>query len=149
MHALINIKIPACARRPHAAAFKIDVNQCLNPAANHHISTLEGSGRWTVRRNAWETRSAARQASHHHIGQDTAALLSGRSARIIVTMGMLASVYRLWFGGHGVNGFVRSILDFAGVSPVRHSLFGMVQQRSDATRARWLARMKALGRRGL
>ena len=61
------------------------------------------------------------------------------------------SQYRpgLWFGGHGVNGFARSILNFAGVRPVRQSLFGMVQQRSDATRARWLARMKALGRRGL
>lgn len=79
----------------------------------------------------------------------TAALLSGRSARLVVTMGMPATVYRFWFGGHGVNGFARSILNFAGVRPVRQSLFGMVQQRSDATRARWLARMKALGRRGL
>jgi putative NADPH-quinone reductase len=30
-------------------------------------------------------------------------LLSGRSARMVVTMGMPALVYRLWFGAHGLK----------------------------------------------
>lgn len=75
-------------------------------------------------------------------------LLKGRSARLIVTMGMPAFVYRWWFMAHGVRRVSRSILGFVGFSPVRETLIGMVGDASEARRAKWLADMREMGRRG-
>jgi putative NADPH-quinone reductase len=75
--------------------------------------------------------------------------LAGRSARLVVTMGMPVPAYRWWFFGHGLKGLERSILNFVGIRPVRQSLFGMVETASDATRQRWLERMRRLGARGV
>jgi putative NADPH-quinone reductase len=75
-------------------------------------------------------------------------LLKGRSARVVVTMGMPAVAYRWYFGAHSLKSLERNILKFAGISPVRESLFGMVENVSDATRARWLAQMRRLGAAG-
>jgi putative NADPH-quinone reductase len=79
----------------------------------------------------------------------TSTLLRGRSARVVVTMGMPSVLYRLWFLGHGIAGMRRSILHFVGISPVRETLFGMVAGASDATRAKWIGQMRKLGERGL
>jgi putative NADPH-quinone reductase len=75
-------------------------------------------------------------------------LLGGCSARIIVTMGMPASVYRFWFGAHGTNALRRSILNFAGIRPVRQTYFGMIEQVGQQTRKQWLAQVETLGRYG-
>ncbi len=45
--------------------------------------------------------------------------LKGRSARLVVTMGMPAIFYRLLNGA-----FERGILGLAGIKPVRRTLFG-------------------------
>jgi putative NADPH-quinone reductase len=74
-------------------------------------------------------------------------LLRGRSARVVVTMGMPSIVYRLWFLSHGIAGMRRSVLRFAGISPVRETLFGMVADASEATRAKWIGQMRGLGGR--
>lgn len=74
-------------------------------------------------------------------------LLTGRSARLVVTMGMPALIYRWYFRAHGVRGLERSIFRFAGMKPVRESLFGMVQAVDPARRQRWLDQMKEYGRR--
>lgn len=74
-------------------------------------------------------------------------LLAGRSARIVVTMGMPAFLYRWYFGGHGLRGLERSILRFTGIKPVRETLFGMVGNADEARRERWLDRMRDYGRR--
>lgn len=74
-------------------------------------------------------------------------LLTGRSARIVVTMGMPALAYRLWFGGHGVKQLERSILRFVGIAPVRTTLIGRIEALEDEERGRWLTRMRDLGRR--
>ncbi|RRH91036.1 flavodoxin family protein [Mesorhizobium tamadayense] len=76
-------------------------------------------------------------------------LLRGRSARLVVTMGMPAVVYRLWFLGHGIAGMRRSILRFAGIKPVRETLFGMVANAGDAKRASWIKSMRRLGGRAI
>ena len=73
-------------------------------------------------------------------------LLAGRSARLVVTMGMPAMIYRWYFRAHGVRGLERSILGFAGIRPIRESLLGTVDAASDARRRRWLARMNQFGR---
>ena len=82
-------------------------------------------------------------------GGFTRSLLRGRSARVVVTMGMPSVVYRLWFLGHGIAGMKRSILHFVGISPVRETLFGMVAGASDATRAKWIRQIRNLGERAL
>ena len=74
-------------------------------------------------------------------------LLTGRSARIVVTMGMPALFYRWYFGAYGVRGFERSMLSFAGIKPIRESLYGLAFA-DDAKRARWLRDMRRHGERG-
>ena len=74
-------------------------------------------------------------------------LLAGRSARIVVTMGMPALIYRWYVQAHGVRGLERSVLRFAGMKPVRETLLGMVDTVSDAKRRAWLERMRTYGRR--
>ena len=73
-------------------------------------------------------------------------LLAGRSARIVVTMGMPALIYR-WYFRAGVRGLERSVLKFAGMKPVRETLLGIVDAASDAKRRGWLDRMRGYGRR--
>jgi putative NADPH-quinone reductase len=74
-------------------------------------------------------------------------LLAGRSARLVVTMGMPAIIYRWYFRAHGVRGLERSVLRFAGMAPVRETLLGMVDAAGDAKRQGWLDRMRDHGRR--
>ncbi|MNC90158.1 Flavodoxin-like fold protein [compost metagenome] len=52
--------------------------------------------------------------------------LKGKSARIIVTMGMPALAYRLIYRAHGVKSFNRSILGLAGIKPIATSYFGAI-----------------------
>jgi putative NADPH-quinone reductase len=53
-------------------------------------------------------------------------LLRGRSARIVVTMGMPAFVYRWYFLAHGLKGLERNILGFVGIAQIKETLIGMV-----------------------
>lgn len=71
-------------------------------------------------------------------------LLGGRSARLVVTMGMPAFFYRFYYGAHSVRSFERNILKLAGIKPVASSLVGGVEGDADA-RAEWLAKMAELG----
>ena len=76
-------------------------------------------------------------------------LLVGRSARIIVTMGMPALIYRWYFRAHGVRGLERSILRFAGMKPVRETLLGGVGAADQARRQHWLDQARAHGARSI
>lgn len=73
--------------------------------------------------------------------------LKDKSARIVVTMGMPAFVYRLYFRAHSLKSFERNILKFCGISPIRESLIGLVQG-SAKHREKWLEKMRRLGVRG-
>lgn len=75
-------------------------------------------------------------------------LLAGKSARIVVTMGMPAFFYRWYFRAHSLKSLERNILKFCGISPRRESLIGLVENRSDAWRKRWIEKMRALGYAG-
>jgi putative NADPH-quinone reductase len=72
-------------------------------------------------------------------------LLKGKSARIVVTMGMPAFFYRWYFGAFGTRCLKRSILRFAGIGPIRESHIGLVEGRGNEYRRRWLVRMEMLG----
>jgi putative NADPH-quinone reductase len=73
--------------------------------------------------------------------------LTGRSARIVVTMGMPSFIYRWFFHAHGLKGLEKSILGFCGIKPVRHSMIGMVEG-NPAHREKWLVKMRELGAKG-
>jgi putative NADPH-quinone reductase len=75
-------------------------------------------------------------------------LLKGRSARIVVTMGMPAFFYRAYYRSHSVLSLKRNILEFCGFSPVRTSLVGMVEGSSRNAHELWLAKMGTFGRAG-
>lgn len=72
-------------------------------------------------------------------------LFKGKSARVVVTMGMPALAYRWYFGAHSLKSLERNILKFSGIRPVRESLFGMVDKASQQKRARWITKMRELG----
>lgn len=74
-------------------------------------------------------------------------LLEGRSARLIVTMGMPAFFYRAYFGAHSVRSFKRNILQLSGIDPVEATLIGNVEG-APAHRERWLKRVADLGWHG-
>lgn len=76
-----------------------------------------------------------------------APLLKGRSARLIVTMGMPAFFYRLYYRAHSLKSLKRNILEFCGIAPVRASLVGTVE--AAGHRELWLAKVQALGRKAL
>jgi putative NADPH-quinone reductase len=73
--------------------------------------------------------------------------LQGRSARVVVTMGMPALVYRWYFRAHSVRALERNILGLVGIAPVRETLVGQIDGLDDAARQAWLKRLEALGRR--
>jgi putative NADPH-quinone reductase len=73
-------------------------------------------------------------------------LLAGRSARLVVTMGMPALVYRYVFRAHSLKALERNILGFVGIAPVHETLIGMVEGKA-GDRQRWLAKLRRLGAR--
>ena len=74
-------------------------------------------------------------------------LLTGRSARLVVTMGMPAAVYRWYFRAHALKALERNILGFVGIAPIHETLVGMVEGLDDKGRGTWLQKLHNLGRR--
>jgi putative NADPH-quinone reductase len=72
-------------------------------------------------------------------------IFSNKSARIVMTMGMPVSVYRWYYRGHALKLLKRNILHFIGITPVRHTLYGMIGTSKPHQRERWLDEMRALG----
>jgi putative NADPH-quinone reductase len=72
-------------------------------------------------------------------------LLAGKSARIIVTMGMPAWFYRGYFRAHSLKSLKRNILRSCGLQPVRACVVGAVETMSQAARGSWLSKIQRLG----
>lgn len=79
-------------------------------------------------------------------GEPYKKLLDGKSARIIVTMGMPAFVYRWFFKAHTVKNLKRNILSFCGFSPVNTTLIGSVYAGNDDAMSAALSNIAHLGR---
>ncbi len=75
-------------------------------------------------------------------------LLTGRSARVIVTMGMPSLVYRWIFRAHSLRSLERNILGFVGIGPIHETLVGGVDGLGREGAGRWLDEMAELGLRG-
>jgi putative NADPH-quinone reductase len=72
--------------------------------------------------------------------------LAGRSARVIVTMGMPAPIYRWYFRAHSVKSLKRNVLRFVGITPVHETLIGMAGSPGAETITQWVGKMEVLGR---
>jgi len=72
--------------------------------------------------------------------------LVGRSARVIVTMGMPATIYRWYFRAHSVKSLERNILGFVGIQPVNTTLIGMVGNLKPDSASKWLKKCEKLGK---
>ncbi|MBI1265139.1 MAG: flavodoxin family protein [Alphaproteobacteria bacterium] len=88
--------------------------------ANFFLDTGSDSSRWPARK------------------------MSGKSARLIVTMGMPATIYRLVFRAHSLKALETGVLGLAGFKPVRSTVFGMVE----ASAARRAAMLETAGKLG-
>ena len=71
--------------------------------------------------------------------------LTGRSARVVVTMGMPALVYRWYFRAHSVKSLERNVLGFVGIAPINETLIGLVDRLSEGDVAKWREKMRKLG----
>lgn len=72
--------------------------------------------------------------------------LVGKSARVIVTMGMPGFLYKGFFFAHSLKSLERNILKFCGIKPVRHSVIGMVENMDKSHRDKWLEKVAWQGR---
>jgi putative NADPH-quinone reductase len=93
-------------------------------------------------------------------------LLTRKSARIVVTMGMPALFYRWYFHAHSLRSLKRNILEFSGIGPIKVTLIGGLGAGAVAgqdlerferdfpmlagrrARERWLDKLHSLGREG-
>ena len=82
------------------------------------------------------------------MGPMTKKPLAGRSARVVVTMGMPALLYRLYFRAHSVKSLKRNILRFIGIRPVSETLIGKVGKADTNTVVGLIAKLEELGREG-
>jgi putative NADPH-quinone reductase len=75
-------------------------------------------------------------------------LLKGKSARIVVTMGMPGFIYRWWFGALTLKSLEQNILAFVGIGPVKDTVIGSIAARSEADRKALIGKLRGLGRDG-
>jgi len=75
-------------------------------------------------------------------------LLAVRSARIVVTMGMPAFVYRWVFFAHSLKSLRRNTLWFCGIGPIRSTIIGSIEGMNERQRLGWLDEMRGLGELG-
>lgn len=73
-------------------------------------------------------------------------LLIGRSARVVVTMGMPGFVYRWYYRAHSLRSLERNILRFTGFAPIRRTVIGNVEAPKADKRQQQLQNMRILGR---
>jgi putative NADPH-quinone reductase len=72
-------------------------------------------------------------------------VLAGRSARVVVTMGMPAFVYRWYFRAQSVQSLERNLLGIVGIKPVSETLIGLATHMKSSDANKWLNKLKRLG----
>ena len=85
--------------------------------------------------------------SGEHVSFFDKKVLSGRSARVVVTMGMPAVIYRWYFRAHSVKSLERNLLGIVGIAPVHETLIGVTGNMKPAAATQWLSKLKRLGGR--
>lgn len=75
--------------------------------------------------------------------------MKGKSARLVLTMGMPGLVYKIWFGAHSVKGLEQGIFKLAGFKPVHHTIYGGAGAPDVARHEKWLNEMREFGKKGI
>ena len=73
-------------------------------------------------------------------------LLRGRSAHVVITMGMPGFFYRWYMRAHGLKMFSDGVLWWSGITPARSTLIGGVGGMTPEKSRYWIERMNAAGR---
>lgn len=74
-------------------------------------------------------------------------LLTGRSARLIVTMDSPPWYYKFVMKSPGHHSMKKGILNFCGISPVKITTLGPIKTASVSKKTRWLERVKKIGQK--
>lgn len=69
----------------------------------------------------------------------------GKSARIIVTMGMPGFIYKWFMDGGSLKALERGLFGISGFKPIRHTVLGGVEAASNEARQDWLQKVNRLG----
>lgn len=72
-------------------------------------------------------------------------MMTGKSARVIVTMGMPSLFYRFGLDAGSLKALERAMLGLSGFKPIKHRIIGGVDAATPAQRHKWLDEMKSLG----
>jgi putative NADPH-quinone reductase len=83
--------------------------------------------------------------STRKLGRWPVKFMSGKSARIVVTMGMPALIYRWYFRAHSLRSLQRNILKFVGFRRVSSTIIGSVGNLTRAQREARLRNVRDLG----
>jgi putative NADPH-quinone reductase len=75
-------------------------------------------------------------------------MMKGKSARLVVTMGMPGIVYKAWLDEGALKVLERGMLGMSGFGPIHHTILGGAGELSARKVERWLTRMHDLGLRG-
>jgi len=83
--------------------------------------------------------------STKQLGRWRVKFMSGKSARIIVTMGMSGLFYRWYYRAHSLRSLQRNILRFVGFRRVRSTIIGSAGSMTRAQCEEWLKNVRGLG----
>lgn len=83
--------------------------------------------------------------STRKLGRWRVKYMGDKSARIVVTMGMPALLYRWYFRAHSLRSLQRNILRFVGFRRVRSTIIGSVGSLTREQREAWLQNLNDMG----
>lgn len=72
-------------------------------------------------------------------------MMAGKSARVIITMGMPGTVYRIMMDAGSLKALERGILGISGFKPVRHTILGNAGDVPPERFHAWISQMWELG----
>ena len=73
-------------------------------------------------------------------------LMKGKSARVLVSMGMPGLIYRFAMDSAGLKALERGILGLSGFQPLRHTIIGGAGELTEEGFHKWVEKIEALGR---
>lgn len=74
-------------------------------------------------------------------------LLTGKSARLIVTMDTPPWYYKWFTKAPGHHAMKKGILEFCGIKPVKITSIGPIKKSTEKMRNKWLRKVESIGRR--
>ncbi|NNE54117.1 MAG: NAD(P)H-dependent oxidoreductase [Sulfitobacter sp.] len=78
-------------------------------------------------------------------GSSWQSALKGKSARVMVTMGMPGFAYRWFYLAHSLRSLKRNILKICGIGPVKSCVFGNAEDPSGRAQQGFIATARRLG----